>query len=143
MISEKSGGYSKIIGQPRMTFGWFAGSDLLGRLAIASVPLFRCVKRGVAAFSPYRISRSVARSRLSPNFFEIYVSASLDRVRSRDTKGLYSLAEQGKLNNLIGLSPNHPYEPPATPDLHLDTETQNVPQSVATLYEFITKVLNS
>jgi adenylylsulfate kinase len=45
-------------------------------------------------------------------------------ARKRDTKGLYKLALAGKIKNFTGI--NSPYEAPANPDLHLNTENKTV-----------------
>jgi adenylylsulfate kinase len=74
----------------------------------------------VSLVSPYRESRAFARQ-LCPHFIEVYVSTPLDVCEARDVKGLYARARRGEIFQFTGL--DDPYEPPATPELILDTST--------------------
>jgi bifunctional enzyme CysN/CysC len=70
--------------------------------------------------SPLRSGRRNARQIIGEDqFLEIYLSAPLDVCRRRDPKGLYDLAEEGKVKFFSGVSA--PYEPPQRPDLILPT----------------------
>ena len=89
----------------------------------------------VPMISPFHDSRANARERLGQGFFEVYVSASLDEVRRRDPKGLYRKASAGELSNLIGVSPEVPYEPPESPELALDTEQMDAEACATKLAE--------
>jgi adenylyl-sulfate kinase len=91
----------------------------------------------VSIISPYRSSRADARNRLGPAFFETYCDASVDVVRERDVKGLYALADQKKITNLIGYSPGCAYEPPDQPDLVLQTGIDSEETVVDTFVEFV------
>ena len=66
-----------------------------------------------------------------------WVTADLDTVMRRDVKGLYKLARENKLNNLIGFSPSNIYEPPDSPDLTIDSRIETIEQSTAALYGFV------
>jgi adenylylsulfate kinase len=76
--------------------------------------------------SPYRDSRDFVRG-LSRNFIEIWVSTPYEECERRDIKGLYAKARRGEVKNFTGL--DDPYEPPARPDLEIDT--RNVPVEAA------------
>lgn len=91
----------------------------------------------VPIISPYAESRRAARQKLAPDFFEVFVKASVATVVARDPKGLYALARAGKLDNLIGFSPSSPYEPPEHPDLVFDTAEENLELSTTRLVQFI------
>ena len=80
----------------------------------------------IPLISPYRETRNNARKEL-PNFFEVWVKASLDECKRRDPKGLYKKAEAGELQNLTGLQA--PYEEPQNPELIVDTENHTVEES--------------
>jgi adenylylsulfate kinase len=71
-----------------------------------------------ALISPYRASREWARS-ICPAFCEIFVSTPLETCEARDVKGLYARARRGEIPHFTGIS--DAYEPPARPDLTLDT----------------------
>jgi len=90
----------------------------------------------VPIISPYSQSRRVARIKLQPRFYEIYISANIDCVRQRDVKGLYAKSDSGTINNMIGVSSANPYQPPESPDLIIDTENESIQQSVENLFRF-------
>ena len=52
-------------------------------------------------------------------FFEIFIDTPLTEAERRDVKGLYRKARTGQLANFTGV--DSPYEPPLTPDIHIDT----------------------
>lgn len=91
----------------------------------------------VPIISPYRAGRSAARHVLGDGFLEVYVKASLECVRQRDVKGLYARADRGEIENMVGLSPSAPYEPPERPDLVIDTEAEAATVSIQRLADFL------
>lgn len=84
----------------------------------------------VPIISPYVDGRAAARAVLTPGFFLVHVRADLQTVMGRDPKGLYRRAQAGEIPDMIGYSPDTPYEPPADADLTVDT-TALPPQSAA------------
>ena len=84
----------------------------------------------IASFiSPFRSEREFARSLFEPDdFMEIFVDASVEVCARRDPKGLYARALKGEIRNFTGVS--SPYEPPESPDVHLDTEKLSPEQCV-------------
>lgn len=75
-----------------------------------------------AFVSPYRKDRQRVRAWLeqhgsSDDFIEVFVDAPLEVCESRDPKGLYKLAREGKIPNFTGIS--DPYEAPDNPEIHL------------------------
>ncbi len=97
----------------------------------------------VPIISPYRSSRAMARRALEPGFYEIYLNASIEVVRRRDVKGLYSLADRNRITNLIGYSPGSVYEPPIAPDLVLNTGTETENVSIDTFHRFVLERLTA
>jgi len=91
----------------------------------------------IPLISPYRETRNNARKVL-PNFFEVWVKASLDECKRRDPKGLYKKAEAGELQNLTGLQA--PYEEPQNPELIVDTENHTVEESVNLIISTLKKL---
>ena len=53
------------------------------------------------------------------NYFEVFIDTPLEVAEERDEKGLYAKARKGELKNFTGI--DSPYEPPETPDIHIDT----------------------
>jgi bifunctional enzyme CysN/CysC len=77
----------------------------------------------VSLISPFRAERRMVREILQPGeFVEIYVSTPLEVCESRDRKGLYRLAREGRIQNFTGIS--SPYEPPERAELSLDTSKE-------------------
>jgi len=93
-------------------------SHLLSRNGVASI---------VAAISPYQEVRDEVRE-LIGDFVEVHVHASLDELVKRDVKGLYEKAIRGEIKNFTGVS--DPYEAPSTPEVHVNTESETVDESV-------------
>ena len=54
-------------------------------------------------------------------YFEVYLDAPMDLLRTRDTKGLYAGAEAGTIENVVGV--DLPFPPPAAPDMTLDSDS--------------------
>ena len=89
----------------------------------------------VSLISPYRSERKKARD-IRPEYFrEIYVKSSLEECIKRDVKGLYAKAIRSEIKDFTGIS--SPYEEPLSPDLTLDTEQEEIEESVLKLESFI------
>jgi adenylylsulfate kinase len=75
----------------------------------------------VSAISPYRETRDRCRAMIEEfgAFVEVLVYASVEDCVDRDPKGLYKRALAGEVANFTGVS--DPYEPPANPDVTLNT----------------------
>ncbi len=80
----------------------------------------------VGLISPFRAFRQAAREEIG-DFLEVFVDTSLDECISRDPKGLYKLALDGKIKDLTGLQ--DPYEAPEDPELVIPTEDVTVEQA--------------
>lgn len=94
--------------------------------------------RGIAIcamIAPYEADRQYNRNLIgsSGTYLEIYLATPLEVCEQRDTKGLYALAREGKLEQFTGVS--DPYEIPTNPDLVLDT-------SLCTPLEAVEVILN-
>lgn len=79
-----------------------------------------------AAISPYRETRAWARKEIG-NFVEVYVKCPIDVCRERDVKGLYKLADEGKIKEFTGVS--DPYEEPEHPELIVETDKETIEES--------------
>ncbi|XP_058081460.1 adenylyl-sulfate kinase 3-like isoform X1 [Magnolia sinica] len=61
--------------------------------------------------SPYRKDREACRALLpKESFIEVFMNVPLELCESRDPKGLYKLAREGKIKGFTGI--DDPYEPP-------------------------------
>ncbi len=81
-----------------------------------------------SAISPYREIRDEVRKGVG-NFVEVYVSCSIPELTRRDVKGLYEKAIKGEIKNFTGVS--DPYEAPEHPDVTVDSEKEDLAESVA------------
>ena len=81
-----------------------------------------------SAISPYREIRDEVRRNVV-DFIEVYVKCSIPELTRRDVKGLYQRALKGEIKNFTGIS--DPYEEPLNPDVVVDTEAEELPESVA------------
>src|SRR5437763_3557163 len=81
-----------------------------------------------AAIAPYSEARAWARREIG-NFVEVYVKCPIDVCRQRDVKGLYKLADEGKIKGFTGV--DDPYEEPDHPELVVETDKETVEESVS------------
>ena len=85
-----------------------------------------------AFISPIREDRDKVRNLFSKgDFIEVYIKASIETCESRDVKGLYKKAREGKIQNFTGIS--SPYEAPEKPEIVVDTENREVDDCVDSL----------
>jgi adenylylsulfate kinase len=89
----------------------------------------------VALVSPYRTNRDSARSLVSKNFFEVWVNCSVDECIKRDVKGMYKKALKGEIKNFTGI--DDPYEPPANPEITVNTSSNTIDQCANQILEFL------
>lgn len=78
----------------------------------------------VPVIAPYEKVRDLIKNKFLDNLFFVYCNANLESVSSRDVKGLYKKAKEGKITNMIGFSDGYDYEIPSSPDLILNTGTE-------------------
>ena len=91
----------------------------------------------LAAFiSPFRADRDMVRAMLPEDgFVEIFVDTPIDVAESRDVKGLYRQAREGKIARFTGVS--SPYEAPDAPELRIDTRTESAEDAARRIVEHI------
>lgn len=63
------------------------------------------------------------------HYFEVYLKASLDTVRSRDDAGLYARAEAGEIANVVGIDIK--WHAPESPDLVFNSDKPEPPEDWA------------
>lgn len=96
-----------------------------------------------AVVSPFAAARDAVRAahdaELVP-FLEIHVATPVQVCAERDVKGLYARQRDGAMSGLTGTdTPGGEYEPPATPDLRLDTSGRSVGDVVDELIALLRK----
>jgi len=84
--------------------------------------------------SPTNTIRRMAKDIIGHNdFYLIYTKASIETCESRDVKGLYKKARQGKIQNFTGIS--SVFEEPTNANLVLDTDNQTIEDCLNTIIE--------
>lgn len=97
----------------------------------------------IAAFiSPYLRDRAMAREIVgTERFLEVHLNADLSVCESRDPKGLYKKAREGLISEFTGVSA--PYEVPENAELHIDSASLSVAESVARMMDRLAPFLQS
>lgn len=96
----------------------------------------------VSVITPRQELRDLARDIIGSDYYEVFVKASYDLCEKRDVKGLYAKAATGEIENFTGKDSQ--FEEPTRPDLIIDTEGQEVADSVTTLLEAVhSKISNT
>ncbi len=107
--------------------GWVA--ELLARngvLVIASV------------VSPFAAARDAVRERHGDTpFLEVHVATPVEVCAERDVKGLYARQREGAMAGLTGVDGE--YEPPAAPELRIDTSERPIDDVVDELIALLRK----
>lgn len=78
-----------------------------------------------------KVKQLIGRDRV----LEIYCTAPMEVLRSRDQFGMYRMADAGKIAQMPGVSA--PFEEPKTPDLTLHTDQLSVDESVNRIIELM------
>lgn len=86
-----------------------------------------------ALISPFQRDRDRVRSIVGADrFVEIFVDVPLEVCETRDPKGMYAAAREGRIADFTGIS--SPYEQPAAPALTLRAAEQDVDECVALVH---------
>ena len=89
-----------------------------------------------AFISPFRSNREMVREMLTDGeFIEVYVDAPLDVCESRDPKGLYKKAREGKIKEFTGI--DSPYEAPESPEIHIKNDGVSVNDAAQQVIEYL------
>lgn len=90
-----------------------------------------------AFITPFEAMRARLRQRLGGLYHEIYISCPISVCMERDPKLNYRKARQGTLHGYTGL--DAPYEPPAAPDLCVETHLHPVEDCARMIAEYVRK----
>merc|ERR1712061_131803 len=91
--------------------------------------------------SPYAADRAYAREvhvNASLPFMEVFIDAPLSTVESRDPKGLYKKAREGKIKGFTGI--DAPYEKPENPEVHIRSDQNSIARAVNIILEKLDEV---
>ena len=84
----------------------------------------------VSVISPLLLTRRHAKKIFENNYYEVYTKCKISTLRKRDTKGLYQLADSGKLKNLIGYKSKIKYERSKYSKIVIDTDKMSIKKSI-------------
>ena len=89
-----------------------------------------------ALISPYEAVRDDVRRMVGDGkFVEVYVNTPLSVCEARDDKGMYGKARRGEIKGFTGI--DDPYEPPAHPEIELDTVCRSVAENAARILDYL------
>ena len=89
-----------------------------------------------ALISPYEAVRDKVRRMVGDGkFVEVYVNTPLSVCEARDDKGMYGKARRGEIKGFTGI--DDPYEPPAHPEIELDTVCRSVAENAARILDYL------
>ena len=78
-----------------------------------------------AFITPFHADREKAKNLVgAENYYEVYIDCPLEVCESRDVKGLYKKAREGKIKDFTGIS--SPFEIPNHADISLDTANNSL-----------------
>lgn len=122
----------------------FTGDDRyenIRRIAEVSKLFMNCGIICINSFiSPTREIRQMAKEIIgNENFIEVYINAPLEVCESRDVKGLYQKAREGKIKNFTGI--DAPFEAPVNPDIELKTAELAVEESTKKALDYILPII--
>ena len=92
----------------------------------------------VPLISPYRAARDRARAlheAAGVPFYEVFVDTPLEVCEERDPKGLYARVRRGEIEGFTGIAAD--YEPPSRPDIHIQTEAEDVVTSTQRIIDYL------
>jgi len=82
-----------------------------------------------AFISPFEQDRKLVRKLVQQDeFIEIFVDVPIKICETRDSKGLYKKAREGKIKNFTGIDST--YEKPQKPEIHLLNDIVNLEQNI-------------
>ena len=85
----------------------------------------------VSVITPFRRLREIAGKIIGEDFHEVYLRATFETCATRDPKGLYAKAKDGKIGQFTGKDSG--FEEPSSSVLVLDTEKASVAECAAQL----------
>ena len=89
-----------------------------------------------AFISPFTSDREIASRIITKNnFIEVFIDCPIEECEKRDVKGLYKKAKEGLIKDFTGVS--SPFESPKNPDIHLNTENQDLTESVDLILKYL------
>jgi len=90
-----------------------------------------------AFITPYEGMRQKLRQRLGDLYHEIFLDCPISTCMERDPKQNYQKVRQGELHGYTGIDAL--FEPPASPDLRIETARLSIAEGARAITEYILK----
>lgn len=112
-------------------------TENIRRIAEVSKLFLNCGVITIDCFvSPSIAMREMAKNIIGEDdFIEIFVDCPIEVCEKRDVKGLYKKARKGEIKNFTGI--DAPFEAPISPQLRIETQKQDVEESVKTVLDYL------
>ncbi|MEA3314786.1 MAG: adenylyl-sulfate kinase [Campylobacterota bacterium] len=89
-----------------------------------------------AFISPFKKDREIVSNLVEKNeFIEIFIDTPLKVCESRDPKGLYKKAKDGKIKNFTGI--DSPYEAPINPTIHIKNDNLSIKKASEQIINYL------
>jgi adenylylsulfate kinase len=98
------------------------------------------VRHGISVIFDATANRRAYRDRARqhiPHFVEVFVECPFEVCATRDPKGIYRQAREGRAENVPGI--RVPYEPPETPDLVVRGDSENPEDAAHRVVDVLTQ----
>ena len=89
----------------------------------------------VSVISPFIKTRMFAKKLFKKNYIEVFVYCPIAELIKRDTKGLYKLAKDKKITNLIGYKSNIKYQKSTYKKLTINTKKNSIIKCMKIIYK--------
>ena len=96
----------------------------------------------VSVISPLKVTRYKAKKIFKEDYIEIFIDCPLTELINRDTKGLYKLAINKKIKNLIGYNSKIKYERTRFKKIVVNTKNKNINFSNNKIIQDLNKKFN-
>lgn len=116
-------------------------NENLRRVAELSKIFLNC---GIVTISSFITPTNKAREEIrkivgKENLIEVYINASLEVCKKRDTKGLYQKARTGELKDFTGIS--SPFDVPINHDIEINTMQLSIKESIGLLVDYVIRAI--
>ena len=91
----------------------------------------------ISVISPLLRTRKIAKKKFGNNYLEIFTKCKIKELIKRDTKGMYKLANEKKIQNLIGYNSRIIYEKSNYKILTINTDRLSKLDSVKKIFRNI------
>ena len=89
----------------------------------------------ISTITPLNIHREEINKVLKSKVIFIYLDISLENCIIRDVKGMYKMAQEGKMKNFTGIDSN--FEVPTNANIVVDTYEDSVSESVEKILKYL------